>query len=337
MHNKLNIYVFAGFMAFIFMIACSKVPSGILSEKKMKEVLIDMHLAEAMINSDYKEYNTYEKKEALYKSVFDKHGVTEAEYDTSLVWYGRNLDIYMRVYDGVIAELNAKKKALGDIQPDAAPNTGQDSVNIWNRFDYLTFSPYSPYNGVYFNFVPQGGYRAGSSFVLALDVWGLNKRMTQAPEVRLSVEQSDTTFTAMRYLTHDGLNELMVKSLPLQPIKRVYGYIRLKASRDRYYKIYVDSIRLMRYNYGTNVVLNAENMPQLVFPKDTLWADSIRIKELEKDSIGKSALKTLKNVEKNKELISEREPESGSKSVSSVKESSAGKNKSNPVLSVKSN
>lgn len=337
MHSKLNIYVFAGFMAFIFMIACSKVPSGVLSEKKMKEVLIDMHLAEAMINSNYKEYNTYEKKAALYKSVFDKHGVTEADYDTSLVWYGRNLDIYMRVYDGVIAELNAKKKALGDIQPDAAPNTGQDSVNIWNRFDYLTFSPQSPYNGVYFNFVPQGGYKAGSSFVLSLEVWGLNKQMTQAPEVRLSVEQSDTTFTAMRYLTHDGLNELIVKSLPLQTIKRVYGYIRLKASGDRYYKIYMDSIRLMRYNYGTNVVLNAEDMPQLIFPKDTLWADSIRIKELEKDSIGKRDVKALKDVEESKEPVSGGSPASRSKSMSTVKESAIGKNKPNSLLSAKIN
>ena len=34
--------------------ACSKVPDGILSEKKMQAVQVDMQLAEAMINLDSK-------------------------------------------------------------------------------------------------------------------------------------------------------------------------------------------------------------------------------------------------------------------------------------------
>lgn len=284
MRNKLNIYLAAGIAAFILMLSCSKTPSDILPQKKMKEVLVDMHLAEAMINSDYKEYNADEKKEALYKSVFNKHGITEADYDSSLTWYGRNLDVYMQVYESVVAELNARKKALGDIQPDAAPNTNQDSVNVWNRFDFLTFIPEAPYNGVYFDFVPQGGYKAGSTFVLAMDVWGLSKNMTQAPEVRLSVEQTDTTITSMRYITHDGLNQLMVKSGPIKPVRRVYGYIRLKGSDDDYHKIYIDSIRLMRYNYGTDIKLEKETIPQLIFPKDTLWADPIRFEMAVADS-----------------------------------------------------
>lgn len=286
MRSKLNISLVAGIAAFTLMLSCSKTPSDILPQKKMKEVLVDMHLAEAMINSDYKEYNANEKKEALYKSVFDKHGITEADYDSSLVWYGRNLDVYMQVYENVVAELNARKKALGDIQPDAAPNSNRDSVNVWNRFDFLTFIPEAPYNGVYFDFVPQGGYKAGSTFVLAMDVWGLNKNMTQAPEVRLSVEQTDTTFTSMRYITHDGLNQLMVKSRPLKPIRRVYGYIRLEESDDdyHYHKIYIDSIRLMRYNYGTDIKLEKENIPQLIFPKDTLWADPVRLEIVPVDS-----------------------------------------------------
>lgn len=280
MRNKLYIYFFAGIMAFGLTVACSKAPRGVLSERKMKEVLIDMNLAEAMVSSNYREYNSTGKKEALYKSVFDKHAITQAEYDSSLVWYGKNLDIYMQVCDGVLAELNKRKKALGDIQPDAAPTTNQDSVNIWNRFDYLTFYPKAPYNGVYFDFAPKGGYQAGSTFVLAMEVWGLNNKMTQAPEVRLSVEQADTTFTSMRYITHDGLNELMVKSRPIKKISRVYGYIRLKHSEDVFYKIYIDSIRLMKYNYGTDVKLLKENAPQLIFPKDTLWADVILTKSL---------------------------------------------------------
>ena len=107
-------------------VSCSKVPDGILSEKEMKAVLIDMQLAEAMISTDYKKYSDDAEKEMLYQSVFRKHNIEQAVYDSSLVWYGRNLDVYMQVYDLVLAELNERQKALGDVQASAAPVSKQE-------------------------------------------------------------------------------------------------------------------------------------------------------------------------------------------------------------------
>ena len=93
-------------LATTLLAACSKVPDGILSEKKMQGVLTDMLLAEAMVNVDYNTYKSDTMKLALYESVFRKHDITQAVYDSSLVWYGRNLDIYMEVYNRVLADLN---------------------------------------------------------------------------------------------------------------------------------------------------------------------------------------------------------------------------------------
>ena len=75
--------------------ACSKVPDGILSEKQMQHVLKDMLVAESMIGVDYEHYKTDTSKVALYESVFRKHGIDQMMYDSSLIWYGRNLDIYI--------------------------------------------------------------------------------------------------------------------------------------------------------------------------------------------------------------------------------------------------
>ena len=95
-------------LATTLLAACSKVPDGILSEKKMQGVLMDMLLAEAMVNVDYNTYKSDTMKLALYESVFRKHDITQAVYDSSLVWYGRNLDIYMEVYNRVLADLNKR-------------------------------------------------------------------------------------------------------------------------------------------------------------------------------------------------------------------------------------
>ena len=45
-------------LATTLLAACSKVPGGILSEKKMQGVLTDMLLAEAMVNVDYNTYKS---------------------------------------------------------------------------------------------------------------------------------------------------------------------------------------------------------------------------------------------------------------------------------------
>ena len=61
----------------------------------MCDVLIDMQMAETIINDDPYTYGSFCQKNALFQSVFKKHNLTQAEYDSSLIWYGKNIDIYM--------------------------------------------------------------------------------------------------------------------------------------------------------------------------------------------------------------------------------------------------
>lgn len=230
--------------------ACSKVPDGILSEKEMQTVMTDMLLAEAMIGADYKQFKEDAPKEALYQSVFRKHGITQADYDSSLVWYGRNLDIYMKVYERVLADLNKQVADLGDIQADAAPVSNRDSVNIWPRRSFMALQPKALFNGTIFDIKPETNYSSGSIFVLGTRIWGLSGKETYAPEVRLSADQGDTIVTVSNRLDKDGYHETVLKTLPTKKVRRVYGYIRLDHTDAAYYKIYIDSLNLMKYNYG---------------------------------------------------------------------------------------
>ena len=251
MRNKLRRYGVALLTAAL-LVSCSKVPDGILSEKEMKAVLIDMQLAEAMVSTDYKKYSDDAEKEALYQSVFRKHKIEQAVYDSSLVWYGRNLDVYMQVYDLVLAELNERQKALGDVQANAAPVSKQDSVDIWPRLTYLTLEPNALFNGIAVDIKPETNYPSGSTFVLGMRVWGLNDAMKNRPEIRLSANQGDTIITVNDKILRDGYHETTLRTLPTKQVKSVYGFIRLNGKDDStsYFKIYVDSLSLMRYNYG---------------------------------------------------------------------------------------
>lgn len=273
MRCKFPTYFF--FICLTVLAACNKVPSGILSEKEMAAVMADVSLAEVMITDDYNAYIKEGAKEALFTSVFQKHHITQAQYDSSVVWYGRNIDIYVRVCDAAATELKRRKNALGDIQPDAGPVEDKDSVNIWTRRDYIIFQKNNPGIGVYFDYNPSRGYLSGSQFVFSMNVWGLTPDMAHYPVVRLSLEQQDTTTTVIEKITKDGMFEMLASSVPTKRVRRVYGYIHFDYKDSQSHKIYIDSIRLMRYNYGKEILLNGQLSVQPE-NKDSMAVDTLK-------------------------------------------------------------
>lgn len=275
--------------------SCSKRPADVLSDKEMRAVLVDMYLAESMAATDYKEFGTAEQKEALFASVFRKHKTTQAVYDSSIMWYGRNLDVYMKVYDLVLADLEAKRLAIGEIKADA-PVLNRDSVNIWDLNTLLVLQNNNKDKGIWFDFKPEEGYLPGSQFLLSMDVWGIAKNMNRYPQIRLSVEQMDTTITRFSEITENGVLEELLKSISTKSVKRVYGYIRLSGvdlvcakdttKKDSLffvpngdYRIYVDSIRLMRYKYGTEVVLEKDRIKAIAVVDSIAITDSISLND----------------------------------------------------------
>lgn len=247
-------YIIGISVSIIFLIAgCSKVPKGILSEKEMQRVHEDMLLADAMIAINYSEFSNDTTRMALYESVFRKHKTTQAVYDSSLVWYGKNLDIYMKVYDRIQANLTERIRELGDVQADAAPSSNRDSVDIWPRRPYLALQPNAVFNGVTFDIKPDRNYPSGSTFVLGYRIWGLKEGMNNYPRIQINAEQRDSTIRREEVVTTDGYHEIVLETQPTRQVRRIYGYIFMDNNEADYHKIYVDSLSLMRYNYGRNL------------------------------------------------------------------------------------
>lgn len=140
----------------ILLIACSKTPGYVISENKMAKILADIHTAEAVVDANSSTFRFDSARQAFKQSICMRYGVTTQELDTSLYWYGQNLEEYMKVYDKTIEILEDRiaetEKAGGKStdQPQAISLDG-DSVNLWqgpvsirnsigNASDFLTFA-----------------------------------------------------------------------------------------------------------------------------------------------------------------------------------------------------
>lgn len=115
--------------------ACKpRIPVEVFSEAKMEEILYDYHLAQSAAE---RQGEDVEKNRYLYvQSVFQKHGVTEAEFDSSMVWYSAHSSLLQKIYERLAERYDAEMKGMGvgvsESEVYANLNQYGDTANIWS-------------------------------------------------------------------------------------------------------------------------------------------------------------------------------------------------------------
>ena len=84
-------------------------PKGILSSREMRKVLVDLHKADATIQVSGMQYGHNEALNIYYSEVLEKHGITQAQFDSSIVWYTDHPLLFDKIYPKVLAQLKAEE------------------------------------------------------------------------------------------------------------------------------------------------------------------------------------------------------------------------------------
>jgi hypothetical protein len=100
-------------LAFLLLNGGCKVNRGkpVIEKAKMVEILADIHLTQAILEQE-SQFPKGVKKDYYYCNILERHGVTEAQFDSAVSWYATNMDIFEQVYVDVVARL----KELEDIK-----------------------------------------------------------------------------------------------------------------------------------------------------------------------------------------------------------------------------
>lgn len=207
--------------------ACQNKGKRVLNKKKMEQVMYDVYVAEAMIENDYRHFDTPEKKEAYIHQVFKKHRITQADWDTSLAWYSEKISICLKINDSVKSRIQkqidlAEQKLIAQhaIEEDArqrvlsesyVPHTYSFASSVVDRLrfrlDSLQIVERIP----------------NDTFSFAFDVVGIPKGKNNMLRSGLILEYGDTTmyeniaveenknyrFQASKYIKNDTLRNLL--------------------------------------------------------------------------------------------------------------------------------
>lgn len=84
----------------------------VLSPEKLEDVLVDMHLAEGVALSLSKDFKHIEDKADLYSAIYEKHGITSAQFDSTISYYSYDLTTLTEVYDSVVVRIERYEKEV---------------------------------------------------------------------------------------------------------------------------------------------------------------------------------------------------------------------------------
>ncbi len=226
---------------------CKGVPDGVLSERKLAEVMVDLQFAEAMVNEQLRiSFADDSAKSLLLQSVLDRHGITQADYDSTLRWYGHNMVRYVdacELADSMIADsLRAIDRRIELAR--SRRGGGADTVDVWPHMPSHLFSSTLSSDYLAFSMERDTSWRKGDMFIWEMEP--VNNRTSL--QVKMMVDYADarsTTEILESAMTSSQDKLTMTFQLDSNKVaRRVYGYIYLPAADGEF--AYLNNISLKR-------------------------------------------------------------------------------------------
>lgn len=103
-------------------------PHGILSSRKMRSVLVDLHKTDALLQVSGLHHGHNDAEDHYYAMVLEQHGITQAQFDSSLVWYTAHPQLFDKIYPKVLAQLTKEREDFVAAHPEEFAPALRDEV-----------------------------------------------------------------------------------------------------------------------------------------------------------------------------------------------------------------
>jgi hypothetical protein len=244
--------IFSFFLLFLLFVlpACDDRPKNVLSKKEMVEVLTEYHLLHGTLQVSNKYYTP--ESNLYFQYLLQKHGVTQAEFDSSMVWYAKNPKKFERIYADVQLRLNNLREDIvkGKFQSFDSIGFRMLTNNLWNLHPSYHFTSDSVRTKLPF--------KIQQPYLMTQDIYELRFLQRIAPQ-----DSSVDPYVVMRIHYANGKTDSIFQKTFNDSILRRYT-LRLRARLPykidsitglllgcKQYKgtfhVQLDSIRLLRY------------------------------------------------------------------------------------------
>lgn len=233
-------------IAVLTLVACSRTPGYVIPKDKMASLMADLYLGDAVVEDDYRTWGNDSVRRVLKQSIYAKHRVSAQQVDTSLYWYGHNIQQYMEMatLTEQLLQQRIDKAEMAGSRSDKAPKTlsvDGDSVNVWPGVRTRRNAPGQPSDYMPFLLTTDRNWERGDRYTL--QVKGVAARGPLRMDMGVDYNDGTVEFRSMT-VPADGMHRLLLVLDSAKVATNVYGTIHYAPQPDEV--SYLDSITLVR-------------------------------------------------------------------------------------------
>lgn len=242
------------------LIACGRhIPKDVILPDKMEEILYDYHLSISM--SDNIPYEDNYKKKSYQNFVFQKHGITEAEFDSSMVWYTRNTELLADIYTNLSQRFSKQRDYIENFlearkENDFVSMPG-DTVDVWpyKSLYWLTDNRFN--NQFVFKINPDSNFHVKDAFL-----WKANYTFIAKGNVTMALNilyDNDSVVGLSKQITQSGTDSIYLCPDSANTIRSLNGFIHLTSDSTSHGSVIINDISLIKYHTITDSISNIKD------------------------------------------------------------------------------
>ena len=283
-----NIIIF--FLLFISIVSCDNRPKDVLSKTKLEEVLYDYHIAQGLIDQLPTDQRM-EKSQDYINAVLQKHGITQAQLDTAIIYYNRHPKDLHKIYANLKERYTVASQELqlinGNNSFSAVFAEGGDTANIWQGEKLALLRGNQSLNVESFSIPADTNFHRRDQFILSFtpiifksspderDISlyaGLSIMYTNGKHIGKTLQIASNT-----------QQQFSIKAEDDQDIKQVTGFFYYQGNPDTRNFCLVNDIQLIR--------MHEKDIANI--PADSLSTDSISTDTVTNDTAPSNAPRRL--------------------------------------------
>ena len=287
--DSCRLYLILFLTGLIFLITSCKpgIPSDILTPEELEEVLYDYHLAQGLAesSSDSVSYRRY----VYVQEVFRKHGITEAEFDSTMVWYSAHANYLNDIYKNLSLRYETEFKAMGATEgvSDNLNNLSAvgDTANIWTEQSFIVMQPNWLDGKFKFVIEADSNIHRGDAFL-----WRYNARLVgdrntgnEAYAALYIHFDNDSVAAVTRRIYNKSRMELRIETDTMLTVRSISGFIyyKRKENNDKFELMMLDDMMLVRFHRHMSPVVTTDTVKAdtLKVTRDTLKSKNVSVPE----------------------------------------------------------
>lgn len=246
--RKLTTYILSMLLCMLVGASCIDRPEYVLDEDQMVDLLVDVHKAEGLMETQESHGIERDYQKQIMAAVLVEHGVSRAQYDSSLMWYARHLKLLVRVYSHVDERLSEEFdqwSALATDIKDFATSDAGDSVQIWSMRDYLVLDAKRMLEHRFWTLEPDSNYMKGDTLRWTFDVNHLIKGQQLLASISFLPSGQNNTL-----IQENGVHEITAVPDSMQEFTKAYLSVVLIVpdSVKQQSPVFLNHISLIRYH-----------------------------------------------------------------------------------------